>query len=111
APISTISVSGGAGAHPLTRQLLADTTGYPVEVTECEEPVLLGSAILGAVAAKLHDNLQGAMATMSRVEMRCDPDEAVRALHDIRYTAFIALQNTARDIRKSMDDVLHQSRA
>ncbi|UHS59127.1 FGGY-family carbohydrate kinase [Agrobacterium vaccinii] len=110
APISTISVSGGAGAHPLTRQLLADTTGYPVEVTECEEPVLLGSAILGAVAAKLHDNLQGAMTTMSRVKMRCDPDEAVRVLHDTRYAAFIALQNTARDIRKSMDDVLHHPR-
>ncbi|MGC3777774.1 FGGY-family carbohydrate kinase, partial [Escherichia coli] len=39
--IASISVSGGAGTHPLTRQLLADATGLPVEITACPEPVLL----------------------------------------------------------------------
>lgn len=105
APISTISVSGGAGSHPLTRQLLADTTGYPVEITECEEPVLLGSAILASVAAGLYDDLQTAMPAMSRVAMRCDPDQTVAALHDTRYAAFMLLQTVARQIRHSMDEI------
>lgn len=105
APISTISVSGGAGSHPLTRQLLADTTGYPVEITECEEPVLLGSAILASVAAGLYNDLQTAMPAMSRVAMRCDPDQTVQVLHDTRYAAFMSLQTVARQIRHSMDEM------
>ncbi|RJL21809.1 FGGY-family carbohydrate kinase [Paracoccus siganidrum] len=102
APVETISVSGGAGAHPLTRQLLADATGLPVEITECAEPVLLGSAMLGAVAAGVHPDLHAAMPAMSRIKASCAPDPASRALQDARFDAFLALQATARDIRKAM---------
>ncbi|KRW97421.1 FGGY-family carbohydrate kinase [Paracoccus sp. MKU1] len=102
APVETISVSGGAGAHPLTRQLLADATGLPVEVTECPEPVLLGSAMLGAVAAGLFPDLHSAMPAMSRIATHCAPDPASRARQDARHAAFLALQSTARQIRASM---------
>lgn len=103
APVESIAVSGGAGAHALTRQILADATGLPVEVTECPEPVLLGSAMLGAVAAGLYADLQTAMPAMSRVAMRCLPDPAQRARHDLRYGAFCTLQDAARQIRQQMD--------
>lgn len=99
APVRTISVSGGAGAHPLTRQILADATGLCVEVIDCAEPVLLGSAMLGAVASELHDDLTAAMPAMSRVALRCEPEPELRALHEARYRAFLALQDTARAIR------------
>lgn len=102
APVETISVSGGAGAHPLTRQLLADATGLPVDITECQEPVLLGSAMLGAVASGIFPNLQAAMPAMSRVAATCYPDAGSRALQDARYQAFLLLQKTARDIRAAM---------
>ncbi|RQP06630.1 MAG: ribulokinase [Paracoccus sp. BP8] len=102
APVQTISVSGGAGAHPLTRQLLADATGLPVEVTECPEPVLLGSAMLGAVAAGLFPDLLTAMPAMSRIATRCAPDPASRGRQDARHAAFLALQSTARQIRTTM---------
>ncbi|WP_287884619.1 MULTISPECIES: FGGY-family carbohydrate kinase [Paracoccus] len=102
APVQTISTSGGAGAHPLTRQLLADATGLPVEVTECPEPVLLGSAMLGAVAAGVYPDLHTAMPAMSRIAMRCAPDPAARARQDARHAAFLALQSTARQIRATM---------
>jgi D-ribulokinase len=101
APVETISVSGGAGAHPLARQLLADATGMPVELTECEEPVLLGSAMLGAVAAGAFPDLSSAMPAMSRVANLASPEAASRKLHDARYEAFLALQNAARTIRSS----------
>lgn len=102
APVQVISISGGAGAHPLTRQLLADATGLPVVITECPEPVLLGSAMLGAVAAGSFADLQTAMPAMSRVAARCEPDAAAHALHNGRFEAFLALQGTARKIRETM---------
>ncbi|MFC3528781.1 FGGY-family carbohydrate kinase [Paracoccus mangrovi] len=102
APIATISVSGGAGAHPLTRQLLADAAARPVEITECAEPVLLGSAMLGAVAAGVYPDLRTAMPAMSRIATSCAPDVASRRVHDLRYAAFLRLQQAAREIRQSM---------
>ena len=48
--VERIVISGGAGKSALVRQILADTTGLEVAAPETDEPVLLGSAILGAVA-------------------------------------------------------------
>lgn len=105
--VSTISVSGGAGTHPLTRQLLADATGIPVEVTACPEPVLLGSAMLAAVAAKTYPDLQAAMPAMSAVAGRCEPAMGnIRALHDARYQAFLKIQTLARVVRGDMEPLL-----
>jgi D-ribulokinase len=105
--VSTISVSGGAGTHPLTRQILADATGIPVEVTACPEPVLLGSAMLAAVAARTYPDLQTAMTSMSEVSGRCEPAiGAIRALHEARYRAFLKIQTLARDVRRDMEPML-----
>ncbi|TCQ98210.1 D-ribulokinase [Neorhizobium sp. JUb45] len=105
--VSTISVSGGAGTHPLTRQILADATGLPVEVTACPEPVLLGSAMLAAVAAKTYVDLQTAMPAMSSVAGRSEPaDGAVRALHEARYRAFLKTQTLAREMRDEIEPLL-----
>ena len=103
APTRTISVSGGAGAHPLTRQMLADATGRVVEIIECKEPVLLGSAMLGAVAAGAFDDLPAAMTAMSRVATRSTPSGGRTALlHGARYDTFLAFQTLARESRARM---------
>ncbi|MFN7026943.1 MAG: FGGY-family carbohydrate kinase, partial [Pseudorhizobium sp.] len=105
--ISTISVSGGAGTHPLARQLLSDATGRPVEVTACPEPVLLGSAMLAAVASQTYPNLQTAMPAMSVVTGRCEPATgAIGALHEARYQAFLKIQTLARQVRDEMQPLL-----
>lgn len=105
--IASIAVSGGAGTHPLTRQLLADATGVPVEMTACAEPVLLGSAMLAAVAAGLHADLPTAMPAMSSVAGRSEPaDGAIRALHQARYEAFLKSQQLARAVRDSLAPLL-----
>ncbi|APX25816.1 MAG: ribulokinase [Rhodobacteraceae bacterium] len=103
APSRTISVSGGAGAHPLTRAMLADATGREIEITECAEPVLLGSAMLGAVASGGYADLQAAMPAMSRVATRCTPaGGATQARHAARYDAFLAFQRLSRETRGIM---------
>ncbi|MBU1312347.1 MAG: FGGY-family carbohydrate kinase [Alphaproteobacteria bacterium] len=105
--ISTISISGGAGTHPLTRQLLSDATGRPVEVTACPEPVLLGSAMLAAVASRTYPDLQTAMPAMSAVIGRCAPATgATGALHQARYQAFLRMQTLARQVRDEMQPLL-----
>ena len=49
----TIVASGGAAQSPLVRQIVADVTGLPVASPETPEPVLLGSAMIGAAASGL----------------------------------------------------------
>ncbi|MCP1576332.1 D-ribulokinase [Herbaspirillum rubrisubalbicans] len=105
--IASISVSGGAGIHPLTRQLLADATGLPVEMTACPEPVLLGSAMLAAVAAGSYPDLPSAMPAMSRLAGRNEPVGGdIARLHQARYQAFIKSQQLAREVRDSLAPLL-----
>jgi len=100
APIERIVISGGAGRQALVRQLLADATGKPVLATQAEEPVLLGAAMLGAVAGGCFDDLSSAMAGMSSISKTYDPvGGAIADLHETRFGAFKKLQSVARDIR------------
>jgi D-ribulokinase len=97
--IDTIVVSGGAGQSPLVRQLLADTTGKVVAAPTSEEPVLLGSAVLGAVAAGQHRDVAAAMSSMSTIGETYQPNPMVAEWHEKRFKAFEMLQQTARIIR------------
>jgi D-ribulokinase len=58
-------ISGGAGRSPLVRQIMADTTGLVVALPSSAEPVLLGAAMLGAVAGQAFASLREAMTAMS----------------------------------------------
>lgn len=95
-----IVISGGAGQHPLVRQLLADACGMTIVSTECSEPVLLGSAILGAVAGRVSASLPEAMKQFTRVDKTYRCTTQYQALHQRRYEAYLALQQAARLIRE-----------
>ncbi|WP_456632367.1 FGGY-family carbohydrate kinase [Bradyrhizobium sp. URHC0002] len=69
-------ISGGAGRSPLVRQIMADTTGLTVAVPETQEPVLLGAAMLGAVAAKSRGSIGEAMTAMSAIGRLSEPSAA-----------------------------------
>ena len=100
APIDSVVISGGAGRLDLVRQLLADTTGKPVLATQAEEPVLLGAAILGAVAAGGFENVTSAMACMTKISTTYSPCRGeMAALHARRFGAFEKLQAVAKEIR------------
>jgi D-ribulokinase len=66
-------ISGGAGRSPLVRQIMADTTGLTIAVPETQEPVLLGAAMLGAVAARSRGSIGEAMAAMSAIGRLSEP--------------------------------------
>jgi len=100
APIERIVISGGAGQLDLVRQLLADTTGKVLLATSANEPVLLGAAILGAVASGLFDDVRSAMTGMSSISKTFGPATDGNAdLHAAKFHAFKQLQKVAKDIR------------
>jgi D-ribulokinase len=66
-------IGGGAGRSTLVRQIMADTTGLTVALPETQEPVLLGAAMLGAVAGRSHGSIADAMASMSAIGWQSQP--------------------------------------
>lgn len=66
-PCRMMVISGGASRSPLVRQIMADTTGLTVAPPATPEPVLLGAAMLGAVAGGAFASLRDAMQAMSRL--------------------------------------------
>jgi D-ribulokinase len=101
ASVDQVVISGGAGRSDLVRQLLADATGKPVLATLAEEPVMLGAAMLGGVAARKFDSVQSAMSRMSRIARTYEPAlGAVADVHAARFRAFERLQDVAREIRQ-----------
>ena len=103
APIDRIMISGGAGRLDLVRQLLADATGRPVLAIDAEEPVLLGAAMLGSVAAGAFGDVGTAMAVMSRIGQAFIPHGGATAmLHEARFRAFEQLQGLACQLRHGM---------
>ena len=95
-------VSGGAGRSPLVRQIIADATGRRVGAPEASEPVLLGAAMLGAVAAGKHD-LRSAMSAMSRLANEITPQGGeIATFHARKRLAFDLMQKSERGIRQIM---------
>ena len=72
-PCRMMVISGGASRSLLVRQIMADTTGVPVALPATAEPVLLGAAMLGAVAGNAFPTLQAAMKAMSRLGLVTRP--------------------------------------
>jgi len=100
--ITSIVASGGAARSDLVCQMLADTTGTPVLLPEREEPVLLGSAMLGGVAGGIFPDLGEAMAAMSGSSRQfISATGALADLHTHRFACFEALQDANRTLRRS----------
>lgn len=95
ARVDRIVISGGAGRSHAIRQLLADTTGIEVAAPLSEEPVLLGAAILGSVAAQSHTSINDAMLAMSGFGSRYQPG-GEKTVHEARFAIFEELQSVAR---------------
>ncbi|MCX5496726.1 FGGY-family carbohydrate kinase [Kaistia dalseonensis] len=105
--IDAIVLSGGAGQSPLVRQVLADATGLDVVVPQTAEPVLLGAAILGAVAASAFASIPEAIDSMSRLGVVHEPAKgAAKRIHDAKYEIFLQMQELDRRARALMGDAL-----
>jgi D-ribulokinase len=97
-----IVVSGGAARSALVRQIVADASEKVVSAPVTSEPVLLGSAMIGAVAAG-RESLRSAMGSMSALGTTVEPASSlVAALHARKRRAQTILEQAEREARKAM---------
>lgn len=83
--IETIKACGGGTKNPLWIQTHADATQRSIELPEEPAAVLLGAAILGAVAAGAFDSIEAAMGEMCRAGELIEPDGSSKAYHEWKY--------------------------
>jgi D-ribulokinase len=96
-------ISGGAGRSSLVRQIMADTTGLSVAVPQTQEPVLLGAAMLGAVAGGCQGSIGEAMAAMSAIGGLSEPTAPAMAdFHRTKRRVHDLMRKLDRDSRDAM---------
>ena len=86
--IDTIMASGGGTKNPVFLREHADATGCRVVLPEEPEAVLLGAAVLGAVAGGAYADQRAAMAGMTRAGRVIEPDPRARDFHEAKYAVF-----------------------
>lgn len=87
--IDTIFACGGGTKNPVFLREHADITDCRVVLSKEPESVLLGSAMLGAVASGKKKDLLHAMATMSTAETVLEPSRGPTAeYHQAKYSVF-----------------------
>lgn len=101
--IDTILACGGGTKNPVFLQAHADATGCAVVLPEEPEAVLLGAAVLGAVAAGAWPDIPAAMAAMSRAgRVIAAAEGPERAYHDRKYRVFQRLYDDQMAYRALM---------
>jgi D-ribulokinase len=96
-------MSGGGARSPLVRQIMADTTGLTVALPRTQEPVLLGAAMLGAVAGGAFASVRDAMASMSAIGSRSGPAApGIAAFHRAKRRVHEAMRKAECEGREAM---------
>ena len=86
--IKALFVCGGGLKNPVFLREHADITGCELIMPREPEAVLLGSAVLGAVAARTYSPILEAMNAMNACEKIIVPSQATKAYHDRKYRVF-----------------------
>jgi ribulose kinase len=98
--ISDIYMCGGHTKSQIFVQEHADITGCNIYLPEEKEAVLLGTAVLAAVAAGKYVTVVDAMKNMSRIDKMIKPDFRHRKYHDRKYKIFKLMYEQFEEIRE-----------
>jgi ribulose kinase len=106
--IRRIHLSGGHLKNRLFIQENADVTGCKIILPKEPEAVLLGSAIIAAVAGgEFPDVLQG-MKSMSHAAKVIEPNPSTTPFHDAKYEIFKEMYDFQKNIHHKMEPVLKE---
>jgi D-ribulokinase len=84
------------------RQIMADTTGLAVALPSTAEPVLLGAAMLGAVAGGSFRSLHEAMAAMSRLGPSTRTAPEMTRFHGAKRAVYSMMRRLDQESRAAM---------
>ncbi|KAJ1703534.1 hypothetical protein LUZ63_003313 [Rhynchospora breviuscula] len=106
--INTLLACGGLAKNALYIQEHADITGCPIILPRENESVLLGAAILGAVASNKYATLHSAMKALNAAGRVIYPskDPKVKKYHDSKYKIFRSLYEQQLSHRSIMAQAL-----
>lgn len=101
--IRTVFVCGGGTKNPVFLREHADITGCTLVLPKEPEAVLLGAAVLGAVASGKQASVVAAMGAMNVAGERVVPTRgAVRKYHDAKFAVFHQMHRHFLSYRKTM---------
>ncbi len=104
--IDTIVCCGGGTKNSVFLQQHADITGCRLILPKEPEAVLLGAAMLGAVAAGQHPSISSAMAAMSCPGQVMEPELTTQAWHQAKYRIFHKLYEDQMSYRTLMNEAV-----
>lgn len=98
-PINELVASGGiASKNKMMMQIYADVTGKPIQICDSEQPVALGAAMFGAVAAGKeaggYDTIFDASDVMARLKEEIyEPNAENKVVYDKLYAEYKTLHD------------------
>ena len=101
--IRKIHLTGGHIKNPLFIQEHADITGCEIVLPEEPEAVLLGTAILGAVASGEFPDVSQGMTSMCRAAKSIFPNSSTAAFHQVKYEVFKEMYEFQKKMRDKME--------
>ena len=103
--ISTIIACGGLAKNRVFLREHADVTKCAIVLPREKEPVVLGAAILGAVAALRYGSVREAMRRMNAYGEVVMPSEdpSVLKYHDAKYDVFCRMYEDQKTYRAIME--------
>lgn len=103
--IQRIYAVGGGTKNPLWLQEHADITGASIYLPEEPEAVLLGAALLGAVASRAYPDIPAAMRVMCRSASVIHPNPETASYHAAKYEIYRELYAQQKARRERMQKV------
>ena len=106
--INRIHACGGGTKNPLWIQEHADVTGCKVFIAKDCETVLLGAAILAAVAAGKFASITEAMGAMSPQAEMIEPNDSTSDFHQAKYEVFQLMYEHQLAYRQIMNGAIRE---
>lgn len=101
--IKKIFMTGGGTKNPLFLSSHSNITGCSIILGEEDESVLLGSAILGAVASGEYSSIEEGMKNMSKFGEKIEADLSKADYHNKKYRVFKEMYNDFIKYREIME--------
>lgn len=102
------ALSGGHLRNPLLVRLYRDALGLDLVLSDAPEPVLLGTAMVAAVAAGLHPDLFAALDAMAPVQRTLPADPGWARAHDVSHRIYLKLFSVRNEVEAAAAALLSQ---